>query len=98
LLLTIENATANNALLEGMACGLPVISEHIGGIPEYVRPTCAILTDPDDDEALARSVRRLAGSSACRQEMAAAARERACQLDWSKVARTMQKLYETLGR
>ncbi|MDB6075816.1 MAG: glycosyl transferase group 1, partial [Verrucomicrobiaceae bacterium] len=31
-----ENATANNAMLEALACGMPVICHRVGGIPEYV--------------------------------------------------------------
>ena len=36
LILPILDATANNALLESISCGLPVVSNNVGGIPDYV--------------------------------------------------------------
>ena len=54
LLQTVENATANNVILEAMACGKPVVAESVGGIPEYVDASCGILVERGDAEGLAR--------------------------------------------
>ncbi len=45
LVMPLNGATANNALLESMACGTPVIVNRIGGVPEYVSSAAGILMD-----------------------------------------------------
>ncbi|NUQ70453.1 MAG: glycosyltransferase family 4 protein [Chthonomonadales bacterium] len=46
-----------NGVLEGMAAGLPVVGTDIPGIREAVGDEgCAILTPPDDAEAMARAI------------------------------------------
>jgi len=39
LVLPLNDCTANNAILESMACGTPVLVNRVGGIPEYVTTT-----------------------------------------------------------
>ena len=39
------DCTANDALLEIMACGTPVLTNRVGGIPEYVSGECNFVTD-----------------------------------------------------
>jgi glycosyltransferase involved in cell wall biosynthesis len=96
LLHTAENATANNVLLEGLACGVPIVAERVGGIPEYVTPECSVLTEPRNADALADAVEEVACSSNDRTRMAEAARRRAEELSWPKVAARMIEIYRQL--
>ena len=96
LLQTVENATANNVILEGMACGLPVVAERIGGIPEYVDPSCSVLTSPGDSDALATAIRDLQHDAALRETLSRGARARAEQLNWNAVAGRMRAIYAQL--
>ena len=96
LLHTTEQATANNVLVESLACGLPIVAERIGGIPEYATGDSAVLTPPRDPEALAEAIQQLARSSSLRQQMSIAARERAEELSWPRVAERMAALYRSL--
>jgi glycosyltransferase involved in cell wall biosynthesis len=95
-LLTTENATANNALLEAMACGLPVVAESIGGIPEYVSTDGGFLVPPGSLAQLVAAILKLARDPALRSTMGLAARRRAAELDWSLVAKQTRRVYESL--
>lgn len=96
LLHTAEHATANNALLEAMACGVPVVAERVGGIPEYVTGDSALLTTHGDGDALAGAIQSLADSPETRATMGVAARRRAEELSWPHVAGRMLELYNAL--
>ena len=94
LLMTAKAATANNAIVEGMACALPVVAENVGGISEYVNLECSTLCDAGDAESLAAAVVELYLDEALRTEMGSAARARAEVLDWSRIADQTQAIYD----
>jgi glycosyltransferase involved in cell wall biosynthesis len=96
LLQTVENATANNVILEAMACGKPVVTESVGGIPEYVDGSCGVLTKRGDAEGLARALMELKGEPERCELLGAGARTRAELLDWRNVAGRMREIYEGL--
>ena len=56
------------ALMEAMACGLPVVASNLSGIPELVRPgETGFLVPPGDDTALADQLEKIyAGYDAVR--------------------------------
>ena len=58
LLLPLLDCTANNALLEGMACGLPVVTTDLPAIKDYVNDDCSILAPKGDSKALAMPLSR----------------------------------------
>ncbi len=97
LLHIAEHATANNVLLEALACGLPVVAERIGGIPEYVDSSCALLTEAGDGAQITNALQRLAQSAGLQSEMQFAARLRALELAWPKIAARTLELYQSLA-
>lgn len=94
LLLTLETATANNAILEAMACGLPIVAEDLGGVREYTGPSSAILCQPGATEEIVGAILRLYKDADMRRRMGAAARARAEELSWSIVGQRTVAVYE----
>lgn len=45
LFMPLLDCTANNAFLESMACGTPVMTNRVGGVSEYVDPICNFVTN-----------------------------------------------------
>jgi glycosyltransferase involved in cell wall biosynthesis len=50
--------TSSMVALEAFACGTPVITAAVGGVPEVVSPKCGMLISPEDPVALANATRR----------------------------------------
>ena len=44
------------AVLEALACGVPVIAARVGGIPEQLTDETGVLVEPGDPAALARAI------------------------------------------
>ena len=67
----------SNAILEGMAAGLPMIVTSVGGNPEaVVDEETGIVVPPRDPPSLARAIVRLAEDAGLRAKFSAAARRR----------------------
>jgi glycosyltransferase involved in cell wall biosynthesis len=45
-----------NVVLEALLCGRPVVASNVGGLPEMVDESCAVLVPPGDRDALARGL------------------------------------------
>lgn len=92
----LQGATANNALLEAMACGLPIVATNIGGIPEYVDDTIGVLCPLSDPQAFANGVLQLLADPVDRQKKAHASRERAMLYIYPLIAQQMGEIYTKL--
>jgi glycosyltransferase involved in cell wall biosynthesis len=99
LFLPMQQSTANNALLEGIACGLPVISTLLPSIQTYVSGDEALLIDKNDPEKLANSILYLYENPSERHRMSNASRKRAEELDWQRIAPLYEDVYsQTLNQ
>ncbi|CAG9240279.1 Glycosyl transferase [Paraburkholderia caribensis] len=86
------------SLLEAMAAGLPVVTAHTAGGAEIITPECGIvLDDPDDPQALAQAVGRLASDDAQRLAMGRAANELATGFGWARMAQQYIALYRQIA-
>ncbi len=57
-------------ILEASACGIPVVATRVGGVPEVCRDgETGLLVEPNDSNALAEAVVRLAKNSELRRSM-----------------------------
>jgi glycosyltransferase involved in cell wall biosynthesis len=88
-----------NAVLEGMAAGLPVISTRVGAIPEMVQEGIGgYLVAPSDPNALAIAIRRLAEDRALSRRMGAHNRATCLRkFRFDTVFATLTAMYERIA-
>jgi glycosyltransferase involved in cell wall biosynthesis len=64
-------------ILEAMACGIPVVATHVGAVAELVEAgSTGLVVPPEDDEALAAGLARLASDAELRAHLGEAGRRR----------------------
>lgn len=80
-------------VLEGMQFGAPTLTSNSTSIPE-VAGDAAILLAPEDVEAWAQAMLRLAVNREERDRLSVAAREQAGRFDWKHSAAALLQLYE----
>lgn len=85
-----------NAVLEAMACGLPVLATHIAGNEELVtHKETGLLVPSEDANALRAALSQLLPDTDERQRMGAAARKRvATQYSWQRVSKEYLELMQ----
>ena len=94
LLLPLIDATANNTLLEGLACGLPVVASDLTGVRDYAPDSHTLYASSADE-----MVEHLAAVCAGKHELTAmglASRARAEELSWDNIRIQLANLYEQL--
>jgi glycosyltransferase involved in cell wall biosynthesis len=56
LVLPSHSEGVPNVVVEALACGVPVVTTSVGGIPEVVQEHCGLLVPPRDVPALAAAL------------------------------------------
>lgn len=82
----------SNALLEGMACGLPVVVTETGGTSELVRGN-GLIVPKESPGALAEAILAILTDDRKRGEMSAASLKIAGSFSWKTMARKYMELY-----
>lgn len=98
LFLPFIDAAANNGIVEALACGLPIVSTRVGGIPDYVPADCGRLCAPGDAKDHACAVIDLINNKESLYQ-----RKRACRqyaektLNWKDSAQLFHDLLASLN-
>jgi glycosyltransferase involved in cell wall biosynthesis len=90
---SFQDATANNALLEAMACGLPIVATDVGGVREYIGCQAGLLCEPGNSESFAAAILQVLNDKTLASEMSHASRSRAVKYDYRMVANQMTEVY-----
>ncbi len=81
---TVDNMP--NSVIEALACGVPVISTDVGGVPFIVRHEhTALLVPANDPDAMAAAMLRILGDGKLRQQLRANGLDEVAQYGWPEV-------------
>lgn len=80
-------------ILEGMACGVPVISSNSSSMPE-IAGDAAILIEPTDPLAIVQAIERILSNPVLTAEMSAKGILRSKDFSWNKMALAYIELYK----
>ncbi|MGH7979070.1 MAG: glycosyltransferase, partial [Limisphaerales bacterium] len=94
LLLPLTEATANNSLLESLACGTPVISNTVGGIPDYMDESCGWLFPRGDVGPVVELIKGLCANREALLSKRTAARTVSLRFDWTQIRKQASLAYE----
>lgn len=96
--LASRNEGMGRALVEAMACGLPVVACAVGGVPEVLEEGgSGLLIPPADPEAVALAIGRLADDPALAADLGRRARSRAAAFGAGRMTHALLRLYREVA-
>lgn len=98
LFLPMTDVTACNSILEAMACGVPIITTHVGGNPEYLKGTNNILAPVNDCDYLIEATVDLLNSESKILEKGNTSREKSLNYEWGMVAEQVKSFYSVITK
>jgi glycosyltransferase involved in cell wall biosynthesis len=96
LFMPLKEATANNVILEGIACGLPVVTTDLKSVRTYLSDEEAFLIENNNPLSFAKALSELSKNFTRRTEMGKLARKRALQLSWERIGKEYESYYKEL--
>ena len=83
-----------NSVLESLACGVPVVSTHVGGVPYMVQDgVTALLVPPADPTAMAAACLKILENNALWQRLSDAGLAEVQRYTWARVAPLLAATY-----
>lgn len=81
-------------ILEGMACGVPVITSNTSSMPEVAGKDAALIIDPFKPNEIANAMRNLVEDKMLAKVLSEKGIERAKDFSWKAMAKNVLELYE----
>jgi len=91
------NEGMSNALLEAMACGLPVVVTDVGGTEELVDKSNGYIFKAGNSHALSEILKQLHQNKEQIKTLGQNSRKKAEQLNWENIARKYLKLFNKIS-
>lgn len=97
LFLPLRESTANNAILEAMGCGLPIVTNHTGGVADYIDDDFSRICAPGDYDSMLIAINDILSDVTLQAQMRKAARQHAEKdFSWDIVGRKLVTIYDSL--
>ncbi len=96
LFLPMIDGTACNSILEGLSCGLPIITTNVGSNVAYLKETESILAPLNNYDYLVENVVSLLNDETKIKYLSKLSRKRALQLDWTNIIKEIKMFHESL--
>lgn len=96
MVMPLKDATANNAVLESMACGVPQVITDVGSTHDYTGTECSALMPAGNARKMAETVVDLLNAPEALRRMSQAAVEQAGKFAWPKVVEQLSSIYSAV--
>lgn len=96
MVMPLRDATANNAVLESMACGLPMVISDIGAVRDYVGSEGAAVVPAFDARTMAEKIIELLANPSQRNDIGEKARTQSLKFSWPLMIEQLKCVYDSL--
>ena len=95
----LNDTTANNAIVESLSCGIPILTTRIGGIASYGGGQVFPIVENNDDDALhAELVKFLDDPALCNQVGLNSRKYAEDEISWPLIADRHLEFFDRVGR